>query len=132
MTPLNSDKASTLRKSSFKKQSPQRCEKPFSLSEMTEEDAWCILNMRINKAMLARWQILKAAARDRNYVGPTDNAAIAKDPEQARSDWIAWLQSDRVHLDWLRVYMHTLLQKEKFGELRELIIRMSRPRPKNK
>ena len=99
---------------------------------MTEDDAWCILNMRINKAMLARWQILKAAARLRNYMGPTDNAAIAKDPEQARTDWIAWLQSDRVHMDWLRVYMHTLLQKEKFGELRELIIRMSRPRPKKK
>ena len=83
-------------------------------SEMTEDDAWCILNMRINKAMLARWQILKAPVRDRHrhYVGPTDNAAISKDPEQARTDWIAWLQSDRVHMDWLRVFMHTLLQKE--------------------
>ena len=130
MTPPSSNQASTLHRPKFKKQNPQQCEKPFSLANMTEDDAWCILNMRINKAMLARWQILKAAARDRNNVGPTDNAAICKDPEQARSDWIAWLRSDGVHIDWLRVFMHALLQKEKFAELRELIIRMSRPKKK--
>jgi hypothetical protein len=95
---------------------------------MQEQDAWCILNTRIHNAMLARWQILKADARSRNYKGPTDNAEISKDPEKARSAWIEWIVSRDVHLDWLRVQMITLLNKETFHDLREIVKMIARAR----
>ena len=88
---------------------------------MQEQDAWRILNTRIHNAMFARWQILKAADRSRNYKGPTDNAEISKDPKKARSAWIEWIVSDDVHLDWLRVHMSTLFKIEKFHDLREVV-----------
>ena len=92
-----------------------------SLQWMQQQDAWQILNTRIHNAMLARWQILKAAARSRNYKGPTNNAEISKDPEKARSAWIEWIASDHIHLVWLRVQMSTLFKKEKFHDLREVV-----------
>ena len=105
----------------------KHCKKDkFSLHWMKENDAWRILNTRIHNAMLARWQILKAAARNRDYKGPTDNAEISKDPDKARSAWTAWIISDVVNMDWLRVQMHILLKKEKFHDLREIVMMLAK------
>jgi hypothetical protein len=93
----------------------------LSLNWMQGSDAWRILNTRIHNGMLARWQILTAAARYRNYKGPTDNAEISRDPVKARCAWNAWIASDDVNLDWLRVQMITLFNKEKFHDLREVV-----------
>jgi hypothetical protein len=98
----------------------------LSLQWMQGSDAWRILNTRIHNAMLARWQILTAAARCRNYEGPTDNAEISKNPEKARRAWNAWIETAAVHLDWLRVQMIDLLNKRKFHDLREVVEMMSK------
>jgi hypothetical protein len=92
-------------------------------SWLTAESAWlCMLNIKGGR--LVRWQILKAAAKERDYSGPITQKAIEKDLRSAQSAWLQWLSMKVSNMVWLHLKLEMLLEKEKFHQFRHLLFAM--------
>ena len=83
--------------------------------------AWMYMSS-IKGGHLIRWQILKAAAKERGYLGPVSHKEIANDPDSARSAWLAWLATKDFHLAWFYVKLDDLLSKDKFKTFRHILV----------
>ena len=91
------------------------------LNLLTGDAAWLCMSS-IKGGHLIRWQVLKAAAKERDYKGPISYKDIANDPERARSAWLAWLQTKEFHLKWLHVKLDDLMSKAKFESFRRILL----------
>ena len=87
----------------------------------TAESAWlCMSNFKGGR--LVRWQILKAAAKERDYNGPITQKAIEKDLNSAESAWTQWAYTKVSNIAWFHLKLEMLLEKKKFRQFRQLLI----------
>ena len=87
---------------------------------MSAEAAW-IYMADIKGGRLLRWQILKAAAKERGYCGPTSQRKIAEDSEAASSAWLQWFSVKPTNATWFHLKLDALLEKAKFQQFRRTL-----------
>mgnify|MGYP000651483685 FL=1 len=75
----------------------------------------------IKGGRLLRWQILKAAAKERGYCGPTSQRKIAENLEDARSAWLKWFSLRGSNAIWFHLKLDALLEKAKFQYFRQTL-----------
>jgi hypothetical protein len=86
---------------------------------LSGESAWICMSS-VKGGLLLRWQILKAAHKERGYLGPVSNREIARDAERARSAWLEWLQTENINLLWFQLKLDLLTRKDKFTYIRRM------------
>jgi hypothetical protein len=90
----------------------------------TAESAWlCMSNFKGGR--LVRWQILKAAAKERDYNGPITQKAIEKDLSSAESAWTQWASTKVSNITWFHLKLEMLMEKKKFRQFRQFLIQIT-------
>jgi len=103
-----------------------RCTNPWSW--MGAEAAWIYMN-DIKGGRLLRWQILKAAAKERGYCGSTSARKIAEDSEAARAEWLKWFSAKATNAAWFYLKLDALLENAKFQQFRRTLKNIGRTAP---
>ena len=80
-------------------------------SWMGAEAAWFYM-ADIKGGRLLRWQLLKAAAKERGYCGPTTQREIAENLEDARSAWLKWFSLKESNATWFHLKLDALLENK--------------------
>ena len=97
-------------------------------SWMGAEAAWVYMN-DIKGGRLLRWQILKAAAKERGYRGPTSERKIAEDSEAASSEWLKWFSAKSTNAAWFYLKLDAFLEKAKFQQFRRTLKNIGQTAP---
>ena len=89
-------------------------------SWMGAEAAWFYM-ADIKGGRLLRWQLLKAAAKERGYCGPTSHRKIAENLDDARAAWLKWFSLKGSNASWFHLKFDALLEKAKFEYFRQTL-----------